>query len=123
MWQVRQALADGVPPAPVLMDPAYGDDSKLRAEISEFGLAYVSGILPTAMAWRPGEAPLPPACRVSRGRAGRQLRRRASHQAVSSKTLALELAADVWAGGAGGRNVAADPRRAFTAAGCRICVR
>ena len=26
--QLRQTLADGVPPAPVLMDPAYGNDSK-----------------------------------------------------------------------------------------------
>jgi SRSO17 transposase len=39
LQQLRQALADGVPPAAVLMDPGYGNDSKLRAGISEFGLA------------------------------------------------------------------------------------
>ena len=50
---LRHALADGVPPAPVLMDPAYGNDSKLRAGISELGLTYVAGILPTTMVWRP----------------------------------------------------------------------
>ena len=38
------------------MDPAYGNDSKLRAGISELGLTYVAGILPTTMVWRPGEA-------------------------------------------------------------------
>jgi SRSO17 transposase len=46
LQQLRQTLADGVPPAPVLMDPAYGNDSKLRAGISELGLTYVAGILP-----------------------------------------------------------------------------
>ena len=54
-----------------LMDPAYGNDSKLRAGISELGLTYVAGILPTTMVWRPGEAPLPPASR-SRPRPARQ---------------------------------------------------
>ena len=53
---LRHALADGVPPAPVwLMDPAYGNDSKLQAGCRELGLTYVAGILPTAMVWRPGE--------------------------------------------------------------------
>jgi SRSO17 transposase len=59
LQQLRQALADGVPPAPVLMDPAYGNNSQLRAGISGLGSTYVAGILPTTMVWRPGEAPLP----------------------------------------------------------------
>ena len=96
LQQLRQALADGVPPAPALMDPAYGNDSKLRAGISELGLTYVAGILPTTMVWRPGEAPLPPASRTGRGRPGKRLRRDETHQPVSAKTLALELAADAW---------------------------
>ena len=92
--QLRQVLADGVPPGPVLMDPAYGNDSKLRAGISELGLTYVAGILPTTMVWRPGEAPLPPAPGSGRGRPGTRLRRDATHRPVSAKTLAVELAAD-----------------------------
>ena len=94
--QLRVALADGVSPAPVLIDPAYGNDSKLRAGISELGLTYVAGILPTTLVWRPGEAPLPPAPRTGRGRPGKRLRRDATHQPVSATTLALELAADAW---------------------------
>jgi SRSO17 transposase len=94
--QVRQALAEGVPPGVALMDPAYGNDSKLRAGISELGLSYVAGILPTTMVWRPGEAPLPPATRSGRGRPGTRLRRDETHRPVSAKTLALELAADAW---------------------------
>jgi SRSO17 transposase len=94
--QLRQAVADGVPPGVALMDPAYGNDSKLRAGISELGLPYVAGILPTTMVWRPGEAALPPAPRSGRGRPGTRLRRDETHQPVSAKTLALGLAADAW---------------------------
>jgi len=96
MQQLRQVLADGVPPAPVLMDPAYGNDSKLRAGISDLGLSYVGGILPTTMVWRPGEAPLPPAPGTGRGRPGKRLRRDETHQPVAAKTLAMELDADAW---------------------------
>jgi hypothetical protein len=31
LQQLREALADGVPPGVALIDPAYGNDSKLRA--------------------------------------------------------------------------------------------
>ena len=96
LQQLRQAVADGVPSGVALMDPAYGNDSKLRAGISELGLSYVAGILPTTMVWRPGEAPLPPASRPGRGRPATRLRRDETHQPVSAKTLALELPAEAW---------------------------
>lgn len=65
--------------------------------ISELGLPSVAGILPTAMVWRPGKAPLPPALRSGRGRPGTQLRRDETHQPVSAKAgLALELDTDAW---------------------------
>jgi SRSO17 transposase len=96
LQQMRQAAADGVPPGVALMDPAYGNDSKLRAGISELGLTYVAGILPTTIVWRPGEAPLRPAPRAGRGRPAKRLRRDGTHRPVAAKTLALELAADAW---------------------------
>ena len=96
LQQLRQAVADGVPPGMALMDPAYGSDSKLRAGISEFGLTYVAGISPATVVWRPGEAPLPPASGPGRGRPATRLRRDETHQPVAAKTLALELAADAW---------------------------
>lgn len=94
--QVRQALADGVQPAVVLMDPAYGCDGKLRGGLSELGLSYVAGILPTTTVWRPGEAPLPPMSWSGRGRRPTRLHRDATHQPWSVKALALALPADVW---------------------------
>ena len=96
LQQVRQALAEGVPRAAVLMDPGYGNDSKLRAGLSELKLPYVAGILPTTMVWRPGEAALPPASGVGRGRPAMRLRRDETHQPVSVKALAVGLAADAW---------------------------
>lgn len=96
MQQVREALADGVTPATLLMDPAYGNNSKLRAGISELGLPYVGGILPTTLVWRPGEAPLPPAPSAGRARPAKRLRRDATHQPVSVKSLARELPAEAW---------------------------
>ena len=90
LQQLRQAVADGVPPGVALMDPAYGNNSKLRAGISELALAYVAGIQPTTMVWRPGEAPLPPASRAGRGRPGKRSRRDETHRPVAAKTLALE---------------------------------
>jgi SRSO17 transposase len=101
LQQVRQALANGVPAGVALMDPAYGNDSKLRAGISELGLTYVAGILPTTMVWRPGEAPLPPAFKAGRGRPGKRLRRDTSagvSQDTGSGTLCRRLATDQMAG-------------------------
>jgi SRSO17 transposase len=94
---VRQALADGVPRAVALMDPAYGNDSKLRAGLTELGVTYAAGILPTTTVWRPGEVPLPPEPKQpGRGRPARRLRRDGTHQPVSAKALALELDANDW---------------------------
>ena len=54
LQQMRQALRDGVPPAVALMDPAYGNDSKLRAGMTELGLPYAVGVLPATTVWRSG---------------------------------------------------------------------
>ena len=78
------------------MDPAYGNNSALRAGISELGQPYVAGILPTTAVWRPGEAALPPPAWSGRGRPPKRLHRNEAHQPVSVKQLAMELAADAW---------------------------
>jgi len=96
LQQMRQAHADGLPAAVALMDPAYGNDSVLRAGITELGQPYVAGIMPTTTVWRPGEMALPPAPWSGRGRPPTRLRHDDVHRPVPAKALALELAADVW---------------------------
>jgi SRSO17 transposase len=81
LQQVRQTLADGVPPGVVLMDPAYGNDSKLRADLTGLEVAYVTGMLPTTTVWRPGEAPLPPEPKKS-GRCVNYIKSRIAQQLI-----------------------------------------
>ena len=45
--QLRAACAAGVPRGVVLKDSSYGSNSALRAGVSELGLRYVVGIIPT----------------------------------------------------------------------------
>src|SRR6516162_3919350 len=45
--QLRAACAAGVPRGVVLKDSSYGSNSALRAGVSELGLCYVVGIIPT----------------------------------------------------------------------------
>jgi SRSO17 transposase len=94
--QLRQALADGVPPGIVLADAAYGDDCDLRAEISGIGLTYVLGIRSATTVWAPGTAPLPPKPWSGRGPRPTRLRRDAEHQPAAVKDLALGLPARAW---------------------------
>src|SRR5829696_5861045 len=80
LGQIRQALADGVPPGVVVTDAGYGNDTDFRDGITGLGLTYVAGILGTTTLWPPGAGPLPAApwsdrCRPRPGRtaAGRAL--------------------------------------------------
>jgi SRSO17 transposase len=94
--QIRQARVEGVSPAPVLADAAYGDDSHFREAITVLGLAYVVGVREPTTVWRPGEAPLPAKQRRKTGRPPTLLRRDKEHQPVSVKQVALSLLAKEW---------------------------
>ena len=94
--QIRQALEDGVPRAPVLADAAYGNDSQFRESITELGLRYVVGIQSTTTVWKPGEEPLPKKAWKGKGRPPRRLQRDAKHAPESVKQLAVSLPATAW---------------------------
>src|SRR4051812_4289756 len=94
--QVRQALADGVPPGVLVTDAGYGNDTDFRDGITGLGLAYVAGILGTTSLWPPGGGPLPAAPRGGRGRPPKRLRRDAQHQPLAAGRLAVGLPADAW---------------------------
>ena len=45
--QIRAALKAGIAPGVVLMDTSYGNNSKLRQDLTGLGLSYVAAIMPT----------------------------------------------------------------------------
>ena len=49
---IRQAQADGVPPAPILGDCVYGDSPEFRAGVRELGREFFLQVTPTHKAWR-----------------------------------------------------------------------
>jgi SRSO17 transposase len=94
--QIRRAVAQEVPTAPILADSAYGNDTRLREGIAELGLPYVAGVHENMTVWPPGEAPRPKPRRKGRGRPPTRLHRDAEHQPVSVKQLALPLPRQAW---------------------------
>jgi SRSO17 transposase len=96
LTQIRQAVEQGIPPAPVLADSAYGNETRFREGISELELPYAVGVHENMTVWPPGEVPQPKKRRKGRGRPATRLHRDAEHQPVSVKQLALSLPADVW---------------------------
>ena len=94
--QIRKAVTDGVPTAPVLADAAYGDNYDFREGITDLSLRYVVGVREHTTVWKPGESPLPAKQQKGRGRPGTRLRRDRQHQPVSVKQLAESLAPNDW---------------------------
>jgi P4 family phage/plasmid primase-like protien len=83
---IRWAHEIGLPGKMVLMDAGYGNDSKLRAGATELGLAYVGGIQPQTLVWKPGVRPGRP----------QKKGRRDTPNTTSVKELALSLKAKAW---------------------------
>src|SRR4051794_17584437 len=96
LGQVRQALADGVPPGVVVTDAGYGNDTDFRDGITGLGLPYVAGIQGTTGLWPAGAGPLPPARWSGKGRPPERLRRDPGHQPLAAERLAAGLPAGAW---------------------------
>jgi SRSO17 transposase len=94
--QIRKAIDDGIPAAPILADAGYGNDSQFRATITELGLTYMVGVQSSTTVWKPGEAPLQKKPWKGQGRPTSLLRRDRNHQPVSVKQLAVSLPAEAW---------------------------
>ena len=94
--QIKAARTAGLPQGVVLMDAGYGNDTRLRTEITALGLSYVAGIGPNTSVWPPGAAPLPAQPGKGIGRPPKLLRRDLQHQPISAKALALRLPAEAW---------------------------
>jgi SRSO17 transposase len=88
--QIRWACESGLPRGIALMDSAYGRDSRLREGMTELGVPYVVGIVPTILMWRPGTSPR----RMDKPM--NNTGRRDEPDLVSAKDVALALPKRVW---------------------------
>ena len=94
--QIRQALEQEVPAAPVIADSACGNDTQFRERITELGLPSVAGIHETTTVWRPGEVPPPKRRRKGKGRPPTRLQRDAERQPGPVKARAVWLPERGW---------------------------
>ena len=100
-WQIALApilalQAEGLPPAPVAAEAAYGDVTECRDRLTPASIPYVVGVKGETTVWRPGRAPWPPKPYGGRGRPPRGVRRTRSHRPVRLRQLAAELPAAAW---------------------------
>lgn len=84
--QIRWACEVGLPGSMALLDAGYGNDSKLRAGITDLGKYYVAGIQPQMLVWKPGKRP---------GRAPKK-RHRDEPDTISVKDISLGLRKSAW---------------------------
>jgi SRSO17 transposase len=94
--QIRQAVEEGVPPAPVLADSGYGNETQFREGITELGLRYAVGIHENLTVWPPGEVPRPKKRRKGRGRPPTRLHRDTQPKPLAVKDLAVGLPDTAW---------------------------
>lgn len=87
---IRQACEAGVRRGPVLMDPGYGNDAKLRTGVSALGLLYAAGIQSNILVWPAGTGPKPGHERAP------QKGRRGEDELISVKEVALGLPKKAW---------------------------
>jgi SRSO17 transposase len=88
--QIRWACDAGLPRGVVLMDAAYGVDSRLRTGITALGVTYVAGIQPKILVWPPGTGP------KRKGKPLNNTGRRDEPDLISAKQLARDLPKHAW---------------------------
>jgi SRSO17 transposase len=96
LQQIQAAVHRKIPPAPVLADAAYGNDTKFREGITESGLLYAVGIQSSTTVWKPGQSPLPKRRWKGIGRPTKLLRRAPHHKPVPVRELAMSLPSSAW---------------------------
>jgi SRSO17 transposase len=88
--QIRWACEASLPRGVALMDAAYGNDSRLRAGMTELAVPYVASILPNTLMWRSGTGPR------RKGKPLNNTGRRDEPDLVSAKEVMLALPKRVW---------------------------
>ena len=88
--QIRWACEAGLPRGVALMEAAYGNDSRLRAGMTDLEVPYVAGILPNTLMWRSGTGPR------RKGKPLNNTGRRDEPDLISAKEVALGLPKRAW---------------------------
>jgi SRSO17 transposase len=88
--QIHWACEAGLPRGVALMDTAYGNDSRLRAGMTELGVTYAVGIQPNTLMWRSGTGPR------RKGKPLNNTGRRDEPDLVSAKEVVLGLPKRAW---------------------------
>jgi SRSO17 transposase len=88
--QIRWACEAGLPRGVGLMDVAYGNDSRLRAGMTDLNVPYVAGIMPNTLMWRSGAGPR------RKGKPLNNTGRRDEPDLISAKKVALGLPKHAW---------------------------
>ncbi len=88
--QIHWACEVGLPRGIALMDAAYGNDSRLRAGMTELGVLYVASILPNTLMWRSGTGPR------RKDKPVNNTGRRDEPDLISAKEMMLGLPKSAW---------------------------
>jgi SRSO17 transposase len=96
LGEIRWAIEEGIPLAPVVAEVGYGNEAWFREALTALDLPYVLGVNRATTVWRPGEGPLPPKPWSGRGQPPKRLRRDRNHQPVSVLLLAQGLPVKAW---------------------------
>ena len=96
LQQIRGAVEEGIPTAPVLGDAGYGNDTQFREGVTALHLLYVLGVSSSTTVWKEGEGPLPKKAWSGRGQPPKRLRRDANHRPVAVLALAQGLRKKAW---------------------------
>jgi SRSO17 transposase len=94
--QIRGAIEEGIPAAPVVGDAGYGNETSFREALTALSLRYVLGVNRATTVWKPGEGPLAKKPWSGRGQPPKRLRRDRDHQPVSVRVLAQGLPEKAW---------------------------
>ena len=96
LQQIRRAMEEGIPKAPVVADAGYGNETSLRESLTALGLSYVLGVHSDTTVWMPGKGPLPKKPWSGRGQPPKRLRRDPDHRPLSLLALAQGLPKKAW---------------------------
>ena len=96
LGQIRWAMEERIPRAPVVADAGYGNETWFREALTALDLPYVLGVNRATTVWKPGEGPLPKKPWSGRGQPPKRLRRDRDHRPVSVLSLAQGLPERAW---------------------------